>query len=226
MMQVWAMLAQKGGAGKTTLSLHVAIALGQMGKSVQILDVDPQSSAYRWSMQRKGKPPVCTAIVAPQIFDVLDQIRNKGETDVVIVDTSPRADRDSMIVANAADFIVVPVTPSVLDLPAVEDTLELLRRGGYHSKATLVLNAVAAKTDEADQAAAYLRKLGPEVCPFRLGWRVDYRRSLLVGKGVTEAKTKSPAVREMVALTKWLLKKANATQEVRDGQGKPVRKAG
>ena len=226
MTQVWAVIAQKGGAGKTTLSLHTAIALGQMGKVVEILDVDPQSSAYRWSQQRKGKPPVCTAIVAPQIFDVLEQIRHKGKTDIVIVDTSPKADRESLICANAADFIIVPARASVLDLPAVEDTLGLLDRAGYLAKTVLVLNAVAPRTDEGSEAAVYLRKLGAELCPFRLGERVDYRRSLLVGKGITEVKTKSKAVTEMNALTKWLLKKANATQENLDGKAKLVRKAG
>jgi chromosome partitioning protein len=211
-MQVWAIIAQKGGAGKTTLSLHVAIALTQMGKRVHILDVDPQQSAARWGAQRKGKPPAMTPIVAPQVYDVIERLRDKGATDIVIVDTSPRADRESLIVADAADFIIVPARPSALDLPSVEDTLGLLDRAGHVHKAVVVLNAVASSTDEGELAAAYMRTLGPELCPYMLGERVDYRRSLLVGKGVTEAKKSGEAVREITGLSKWMLKKANSME--------------
>ncbi len=225
-MQVWAIIAQKGGAGKTTLALHASIALSQMKHSVELLDVDPQQTAARWALQRKQRPPRTTAIVAPQIFDTLEQIRNKGETDIVIVDTSPRADRESLIVANAANFIIVPVRPSTLDLPAVEDTLALLAKGGYLGKTVTVLNAVAASTDEGELAAAYLKKLGPELCPYSLGERVDFRRSLMLGKGITEAKKSGEAVKEITGVTKWLVKKADATQESKDGKAKPTRKAG
>lgn len=226
-MQTWAVIAQKGGAGKTTLSLHTAIALAQMRKRVQLLDVDPQQSAARWAAQHKNLPPPATSIVAPQIFDILERLRDKGATDIVIVDTSPRADRDSLTVANAADFIIVPVRPSTLDFPAVEDTLALLDRAGHMGKTVTVLNAVATSTDEGEMAAAYLRRLGPELCPFMLGERVDYRRSLLLGKGITEAKRSGEAVKEITGMTKWLVKKANAAQERgRDGKAKSVRKAG
>jgi chromosome partitioning protein len=225
-MQTWAIIAQKGGAGKTTLALHVGIALSQMLKRVHILDVDPQQSAARWSAQRKGLQPTVTPIVAPQIFDVVEQLRHRDATDIVLVDTSPRADRESLIVAKAADFIIVPARPSALDLPAVEDTLRLLEEAGHIHKAVVVLNAVAASTDEGELAAAYMRRLGPELCPFMLGERVDYRRSLLLGKGVTEAKKSGEAVKEITGLAKWMLKKANATQEAGNVRGKSVRKAG
>lgn len=225
-MQVWAVIAQKGGAGKTTLAIHISIALAGMNHSVELLDVDPQQSAARWGTgNRKKRPPLMTPIVAPQIFDMLDRIRAKN-VDTVVVDTSPRADRESLIIAGAADLIIVPVRPSPLDFPAVEDTLSLLRGAGHLAKTVTVLNAVAASTDERELAAAYLSKLGPEMCPHSLGERVDFRRSLLIGQGITEAKTKSPAVKEMLAVTKWLVKRANATQEAKDGQGKSVRKAG
>lgn len=224
MTQVWAIIVQKGGAGKTTLSLHAAIALVGMGKAVEILDVDPQQIAARWTVQRKGRAPLCTPIVAAQIFDVLDGIRNKSDTEIVIVDTSPRADRDSQIVASAADFIIVPVRPSTLDIPAVLDTLELLDEAGHRDKTVLVLNAVAISTDEGAMAASYLRKLGWKLSPYILSERVDYRRPLLIGKGLTEAKKSGKAVTELKGLVKWLIKEANATQETNHGK-KPARKA-
>ena len=225
MTQAWAVIAQKGGAGKTTLSLHIAIALTQMARTVELIDVDPQASAYKWSLQRKDKPPRVTPIVAAQIYDVLDQIRHRG-TEVAIVDTSPRADRESLIIANAADFIIVPVRPSPLDFPAVNETLDLLHRAGQLEKAVLLLNAVAASTDEGEMAMGYMKKLGPTVCPHWISERVDFRRSLLLGQGITEAKKKSAAVKEIGLVTKWLVKQADTTQEAKNGgKGRSVRKA-
>lgn len=226
MTQVWAVIAQKGGSGKTTLSLHIAIALAQHDCAVELLDVDPQSSAYRWAVQRKDLPPRATPIVAAQIFDQLERIRHRS-TDIVVVDTSPRADRDSLIVASAADLIIVPVRPSALDMPAVQDTLDLLDKAGCLHKAVLILNAVAASTNEGDLASAYLKKSGVELCPFWIGERADFRHSLLSGQGVTEASPGTKAAKEIVSATKWLLKRSKTIQE---GQAnvirKPVRKAG
>lgn len=224
-MQTWAVIAQKGGAGKTTLSLHVSIALSDFEQKVELLDVDPQNSAYRWTVQRKGKSPVATPIVAAQIFDQLDRVRNRS-TDIVVVDTSPRADRESLIVASAADMIIVPVRPSPLDVPAVLDTLDLLDRAGHLHKVVLVLNAVAARTNEGDLAAQYLKKQAPELCPFFIGERAEFRHSLLEGQGVTEHNRTSPAAKEIVAVTKWLLRQSKLIEEGKtDGKGtKPVRK--
>lgn len=225
MTQVWAVIAQKGGAGKTTLSLHIAIALAGYDRRVELLDVDPQSSAHRWAVQRKGLAPATKAIVAAQIFDEVERIRHKASTDIVIVDTSPRADRDSLIVANAADFIIVPVRPSPLDFPALIDTLTLLKNSGCDDKAVVLLNAVASATNEGDLAAAYVKKLGADLCPFWIGERVDFRHALLTGQGVTEAKPQSAAAKEILAATKWLLKHANYEGKA-DGKGnKSVRKA-
>lgn len=225
MTQVWAVIAQKGGAGKTTLSLHVAIALAEHNQTVELLDVDPQASAYKWTVQRKGLPPVATPIVAAQIFDVLERVRHRS-TDIVIVDTSPRADRESLIVANAADMIIIPARPSPLDMPAVHDTIQLLDRAGCLDKAVLLLNAVATSTNEGDMAAQYLKKLGPELCPFWIGERVDLRHALLNAQGVTEAKPTSVAAKEIISATKWLLKRSKALQEGQTDGKKPVRKVG
>jgi chromosome partitioning protein len=221
-MQTWAVIAEKGGAGKTTIATHVSIALTQMGKTVEVLDVDPQQTLAKWGIQRGTKRPRILPVLASQIFETLEQTSHR-QIDIVVVDTCGRADRDSLIVAKAADLIIVPVRARPYDISSAASTIDVLRRAGYADKVVFVLNGIVPKVPEMKDAARYLKTLGPELCPHSLGERLDYWRPLLVGRGVTEAKKNSDAVREITALTKWLIYKANAlTKEVKDGKGKRV----
>lgn len=205
-MQLWGLIAQKGGSGKTTLSIHLAVAATQAGLKVEVLDVDPQQSAAKWGYARKTAPEI-TATVAPKLGDLaLDA--EKRRVDILIVDTSPRADRDCLLVARQCTLIVVPVRPTILDIPAVDDTINLLRQADLQHKAVLVLNAVAPSTKEGEMAAAVLVEKGVTLCPVRIGERVDLRQSLIEMQGVTEFTPKGPAAKEIIALYKWLTKAA------------------
>jgi chromosome partitioning protein len=211
-MQVWAVIAQKGGSGKTTLTIHTSIAAMQAGMNVLVIDVDPQSSAWKWGKyNRKIPTPEYRNLVVPQVADAL-RAAAKAKVDLVIIDTSPRADRDSLTIAKLASMIVVPARPTVLDMPAVDDTLALLKSIGAVSRTVTVLNAVASRTNEGANAAAILEDKGPTLSPIRIGERVDYRHSLLDGKGVSEADPRSQASKEIMALTKWLLKQGKVMQ--------------
>lgn len=197
-MKTWAVITQKGGSGKTTIALHLGIVADSLGKRAVVVDVDPQRSAMKWSMIRgTGRPPVIATIV-PELRRELAKLE-RTKTDLVIIDTSPRADRDSLEVSRIADLIVVPVKPSILDLPAAQETLELIRAAGAASKTVIVLNSVPASTTEARDAAAVLRKFG-HLLPGSIGDRVDFRRALVAGKGVTEFAPNSAAAKEINTL--------------------------
>lgn len=89
-MKVVAVVSQKGGAGKTTLALHIAVAAEQAGLSAAILDMDPQGTAERWSEWRKEEPPAVAAAKATTLNRRLEQAR-AGEGDLVVIDTPPLA---------------------------------------------------------------------------------------------------------------------------------------
>lgn len=126
--------------------------------------------------------------------------RMKGDQyDLVVFDTSPRADRDLVVIAGLSDLIILPVRPSILDIPALEDTVKLIKAAGRGDRAVLVLNAVATRTDEGDDASDLLRGMG-RLLPQRLGDRVDLRRALTGGRGVTEFLPRSKAAEEVRAL--------------------------
>lgn len=217
-METWAVIAQKGGAGKTTLALHLAIAATQAGKLAGIIDVDPQESAIKWARIRDKTFPPVTKAVTPELGEMRQTAMDAG-ADVLIIDTSPRADAECIAIAKIADLIIVPSRPSILDLQSIADTIELLDQAGAKTRAVVVLNSVAARTAEGRDAAAVLSGLGVSLAPTRLGERADYRHALTAGKGVTELDPKSPAAKEINTLYKWLVKHASKLADSRTKAG-------
>jgi chromosome partitioning protein len=210
-MQIWSVLSQKGGAGKTTVALHLAIAAMQTGLNVLVIDVDPQQSAVKWANIRGSDSPKVKAVITPDLPKALVDAERRG-VKLVIVDTSPRADRDCIEICRRADFVIVPVRPSVMDIPAVEETLNLIDQAGQRHKTVIVLNAVPSNTSEGTEAAEVLTQIG-ELFPLMLGDRVDFRRALTGGQGVTEFAPKSKAASEVLTLYKAIAEKAGLKAE-------------
>jgi chromosome partitioning protein len=198
-VRTWALVSQKGGSGRSTLTVHLAVAAVEAGKTVLVVDIDPQKNALRWSSVRgKDKPPLIIGAIVPELDRILANAETQG-ADLAIIDTSPRADRDSIEIARKSDVVIVPARASIFDIPAAEDTMELLKAAGMDSKAVIVLNAIAARTHEGEDAAAFLKeKYGLE--PFRIGERTDFRQALNNGLGITEYTPKSKATQELLNL--------------------------
>ena len=206
-MEIWSVLSQKGGAGKTTVALHLAVAALQDGKSVIVVDVDPQQSAVKWANIREIDSPKVLAAITPDLPRVLADAARRG-VDLAVIDTSPRADRDCIEICRRADFVIVPVRPSVMDIPAVAETMQLIENAGQRNKSVIVLNAVPAHTSEGQEAAEVLATIG-DLLPVSLGDRVDFRRALTGGQGVTEFAPKSKAAAEAFALYKAIASRAH-----------------
>jgi chromosome partitioning protein len=205
-MEIWSVLSQKGGAGKTTIALHLAVAALQDGKSVLVLDVDPQRSSAKWANIRENDSPRVIAAITPDIPKALADAARRG-VELAIIDTSPRADSDCIDICRRSDFVIVPARPSVMDIPAVEETMALIERAGQINKSVIVLNAVPSNTSEGAEAAEVLSQIG-ELLPVHLGDRVDFRRALTGGQGVTEFAPKSKAAIEALELYRAIAGKA------------------
>jgi chromosome partitioning protein len=209
-MQVWTVVSQKGGSGKTTLALHMAIAAMQDGKAVLVIDLDPQRSAERWAAIRDQDDPAIVAGEVTRLGDMLGAAREAG-ADLVIIDTAPRMESAAVAAAKHGDVILMPSRPTVLDIPATQDTMEMASHEGLKDTPKLIIiNSVTARSDEADQAAPIFAEMGASVCPQFLGERIEYRRALTEGKGVTELGAKSKAATEITAVYKWVCKQADA----------------
>ena len=106
-MKTIALLAQKGGTGKTTMALHLAVEAGRTSRQpVVVIDLDPQKSAARWYAKRESDNPILIDPGNRNLADVLDICRDDG-VGLVLIDTAPHALADASAAASVADLVVI-----------------------------------------------------------------------------------------------------------------------
>jgi chromosome partitioning protein len=190
---------QKGGAAKTTLCVHLAVAAEQAGRKTAIIDTDPQGSASGvWGDAREGASPPVAAVIAAELHDALQAAENDGY-EVVFVDTAPHTAPAIEAVARSVDLAIVPVQPSVLDVAATQRTVELLNAAGLRAVAVLT-RAPSRYDEETLETMRALQALGMPMLETWMGERKVYRRALTQGQAVSEFDPRSKAAGEIRAI--------------------------
>lgn len=201
-MRTVAILSQKGGSGKTTLALHLAVAAEQSGQVAAVIDIDPQASAGGWKDSRLAETPVVVSIPAARLTQALDAAR-AGSADLALIDSAPHAGDVALAAAEAADFILIPCRPGILDLRAIGATARIVKLAG--KRGFVVLNAMPPNAPNvlADARAA-VAVHGFEVAPFTLQQRAAFAHALTAGKTVHEYEPGGKATEEVSQLYQWL----------------------
>src|SRR3954449_1586397 len=101
-MHTVAILSQKGGSGKTTLALHLAVAAERAGQVAAVIDLDPQASAAGWKDSRSLDTPVVVSIPAARLDQALTTARGAG-ADLCFIDSAPHAGDVALAAAEKAD---------------------------------------------------------------------------------------------------------------------------
>jgi chromosome partitioning protein len=203
-MKTVAIVSQKGGSGKTTVAVHLAVCAELAGKTAAIIDLDPQASAVEWRSRREADTPeVITS--TPERLAALLKSAEENDADLMIIDTAPHSDRAAVIAANLADLVLIPCRPSAFDVAAIGTTLSLLKLNKSLDRTAILLNAAPARGSMTDAAEAGLAEIVP-VVPVRLHQRAAYSHAINSGHSVEEYDPHGKAAEEIRALYKWIMK--------------------
>lgn len=201
-MHIVAMVSQKGGTGKTTLALHLAVAAEAARHLAAVIDLDPQASAAAWKASRPGDTPVVVAVPATRLSQALDTAR-EGGADLVVIDTAPHAGEVACAAAAAADVVLIPCRPGILDLRAIGTTARAVQRTA--APAFVVLNAVPPHASQVvEDARAAVAVHGLTVAPVAIRQRAAYTHALTAGQTAQEYDPDGKATADMAQLYTWV----------------------
>ena len=201
-MKVLSLLAQKGGTGKSTLAAHLAVEACRTGpKPVVLLDLDPQASLRRWYEKREAEQPVMIHLGQTNLGHVLDACR-RDDVGLVIIDTAPHALEQAAAAATAADLVVIPTRPGVMDIEAIDATVDIVH--GVNAEGVIVINATRPRGTMTDEAREALEIYELPICPTAIVNRAALADALIDGRGVQELDAKGKAAAEIKAVWRWI----------------------
>ena len=200
-MKIVAIISQKGGAGKTTLAVHLASAAAAAGHTTAIIDLDPQATAASWGDRREADAPEVISGQAARLPARVSAARQSG-ADFLVLDTAPNADQVVSRAARAADLVLIPCRAAAFDLEAIETTLMLAKAA--MKPAYVVLNAVPPRSGIGKEAGQGLAARGVQVAPHQLTHRAAFAHGVIDGRTAQEFEPHGKAAEEVETLYKWL----------------------
>jgi chromosome partitioning protein len=205
--QIITVAQQKGGTGKTTVAAHLAVALLQRGKSVAVLDVDPQGSLGEWFEARErrlGETATGMRFRTASGWGARREARDLArDHDFVVVDTPPKSDSEARPAIEAANLVAVPVQPTPVDVWSTDSTLAMIAR--ERVSGLIVINRVMQRARLAAEMIEVIRGLGCLAAHAQLGNRTAFAASMGQGSTVLELEPSGKAAQEVEALAEEIL---------------------
>ena len=211
-MTVLSLVTQKGGSGKTTLSLNFAVAALRGKGRVVILDMDTQGTAKKWYERRADENPPLVHVSATELEKAIAGARAQKFM-WVIIDTPGRDDAAQAAAIHASDFCIIPCRPSAADLEATPETVVTVKRLG--KPYVFVLTQAPPRSYRVREAVKGLSYLGT-VSPVPIVLRNAYQDAQSMGLGVVEYEPEGQAAKEVLEGWQWIvsrIKKANYGKE-------------
>ncbi len=201
-----AVIARKGGSGKTTLAVHLAIAAHQAGHATLLVDTDPQKSAAEVMRAREASGPELLVSPADRLFDV-HKAASDRQIDTMIIDTPAAAEDEIAHAIALAHLSVLVIRPTFLDIAASIQTARLLHR--LRKPGLIVLSQApvtrgGVEPPAVKKALEALRLMQLPVIPSIIRSRAVYQTSLALGRSAQETAPGSLAADEMDALWRYL----------------------
>lgn len=201
-MKIISFVTQKGGAGKSTLVISLAVVAQTRRNRVLIIDTDPQGTTTEWQADRPEEltTPYLVSIEPNQLKEALAKAR-ANNFDYVFIDTAGRDAPSAKIAIDASDFVVVPCRPAIGDMRASVSTVQAIKQ--LNRSFAFVLNQSPFQLKRANEARKSLQVLGA-VCPIPIIARASYQDSQSEGLGVSEYEPDGKAHEEIKGLWRWI----------------------
>lgn len=201
-MKVLSIIGQKGGNGKTTTALGLAVAASLAGQSVAVIDLDPQATATNWSDRRGEDTPAVVSCQIARLQQVLDTAAKQG-AELAIIDTPGKSTDTAIAAAKVADFVLLPIQPQMYDIETLGSVQEILTLAGNPAAAVVVNRApIQGHRHEETQEAATAK--GFVLCPVVLFQRAAHGDAGNIGRTAAEYDPQGKAAQEMNDLYEYI----------------------
>ena len=184
---IYGVLNQKGGVGKTTISVHLAADLARRGRRVLLIDADPQGSSLSWSTIREAVDFTVVGLPKATLHKELEPLA--ADYDDVVIDGPPRLSELTRSIIFGSDMVIVPLQPSPLDVWAASETVDLITEAQTFRpeiQCVLAVNRRIANTAIGRDVKAALEELDTPVLETDLGQRVAFAEAMSSGQTVLD----------------------------------------
>lgn len=204
------LVGQKGGTGKTTTVLGLAVAAARAGHDVAVIDLDPQATAANWKDRRDDENPPVVSAQASRLRQTLDAARGEG-VEYAFIDTAGRSDDSALNAARLAHLVLIPSRPNIVEVETLPQVNDLLRLAG-NPPAFVLLNGIhptAGRASVAEVHDAIQELFGLTVCPVHLCQRNAYAEAMTTGKVPQELDPEGKAGDELKRLFEFVCEFVN-----------------
>jgi chromosome partitioning protein len=217
-------IGQKGGSGKTTVALGVAVEAAKAGQNVVVIDLDPQTNAMSWKDRRAAENPIVLSIQASRLRQTVETARENG-ADLIIIDTPGKNESAAIDAARLSDLVLIPSRAQVFDMDTLPTVRNLISAAG-DPPAFVVFNFIHPKGSRFAEGMKdlTLAHAGLAVCPIHITQRASYPEAQALGQCPQEIEPKGKAALDLEQLYLFIKSKVHMSESSKNDK-KPSRKA-
>lgn len=202
-MKTVAFLSQKGGTGKSTLALALAVEAQRKGRSVVVVDLDPQTTSANWGDRRGNDRPAVVSCQSSRLGQVL-LAAEKGGADLAFIDTPGKSDASSIAAARSADLVLLPIQPQLWDIETLPNVKDMLMLGGDPPALVVISRAPVQGRRHIDTQEAVAQMYRLTVCPVVIFARAAHGDAGNIGQVAAELYPEGKGAREIAELYSYI----------------------